>query len=717
MKKLGVTLLLSLTFAAAAGATQSGIWTQAGVEAFYNGKFNATALTSEGAIVLAPEITNELSTPEPFIWSISLDPHGNLWAGTGMKAILYRIDKNKKENVSFMPGASITKLAYDGKKYIYAAGFPPANVFRFDQQGNKELYAEVGARYAWDIALAPDGKLYVATGMPAGIYMIEKPGAQPVPVFNSSSETHVLSLALDPDGNLYAGTAPGGLVLKVDRESKTTVLDNLDEDEAYRMSWTGGRLIVAGNYEQSSPQQGAPQPPQRQEPKSFPVPPSNVPQAAIKPANIYEILPSGRKKHVFQADDPFILSMLPIDNDSLYVGTGNEGRLYRINLKDETATLTQLPTNQILGIAKRGRKFYFSTGYPGAVFSLDESLVSEGTFESTINDIGTTGTWGKVWIESDSPADTTIAISTRAGNTPAPDNTWATWSPAFSTLPHEVDSPPGRHIQYMARLSKGGGAKESPSLREVNVSYIPPNREPEITEIKVLPEPMERKPPSPQPQQPQTQGPPQNNPNAGQPPPPPPPPQRNIIVGTVRTAGVITIRWKASDPDNDLLRCTLHFRRIPAEHWTLIEKELTASEFKWDVSTIPDGKYEVKVTVTDEPANPPGEAEEDSDISDPFIIDNTPPSIRDVSYTKLKKGGIEITGRAEDNVSIISGLQYSVDEIDWKPLLPADRIFDSQIERFRFTIDKLEPGEHLILLRTRDFVGNPGSYDLRVRTD
>lgn len=718
MKKLGILPFLILLFSAATPATQSGIWTQAGVQSFYHGKFNATALTNEGAIVLAPEINEELTTPEPYMWSIALDLHGNLWAGTGMKAILYRIDKNKKEHVSFIPGASITALAYDGGKYVYAAGFPPAKIFRFDRFGNKELHAEIPARYIWDIALAPDGKLYAATGIPAGIYSVEKAGAQPLPLYNSSSETHILSLALDPEGNLHAGTAPNGLVLKVDVKNKTTVLHDLDEDEVYRMLWTGNRLIVAGNYAQAGPQQGGPQPPPRQEPKSFQAPPSPVAKAAVKPANLYEILPSGKKKHVFQTDDPFILSLSTIDKDNVYVGTGNEGHLYRLNLKEETATLTQLPANQILDIVKRGQKFFLSTGSPGAVFSLDESLVAEGTFESTINDIGTTGTWGRVWIELDAPADTSIAISTRSGNTPNPDNTWATWTPAFSTLPHAVESPAGRYIQYMAKLTKSEKAKEGPSLREVNISYIPPNREPEITEIKIFPEPQQRQAAAPQQQQQGNQpGAPPNAQKPPQPPPPPPPPQRNIIVGTIRSAGTILIRWKAADPDNDPLRSTLHFRRLPAEHWTLLEEEIAGPEFKWNSSTIPDGKYEVKVTVTDELANPPDEVEEDFDISDPFIIDNTPPSIADVGYMKLKNNAIEITGRAEDTVSIISGLEYSVDEIDWKPLLPTDRIFDSKVEGFRFSIDELEPGEHLILLRTRDFVGNPGSYDLKVRID
>ncbi|MEW6201023.1 MAG: Ig-like domain-containing protein, partial [bacterium] len=135
----------------------------------------------------------------------------------------------------------------------------------------------------------------------------------------------------------------------------------------------------------------------------------------------------------------------------------------------------------------------------------------------------------------------------------------------------------------------------------------------------------------------------------------------------------------------------------------------------WDTTSIPDGKYEVMLKATDKMGNPAGEEEEDTEISEPFVIDNTPPVVSDLSFRKINGGAVEITGVAEDSASIISTLEYSVDKLEWFPLFPEDRVFDTQVEKFRFKLEGLEAGrQHLLLIRTRDFVGNTGSSELRI---
>ena len=77
--------------AALASANTTSYWTQAGVPYFYKGKFSGTALTDSGRIILGTKIDKLFSPTEPYLWSAAYDSKGFLWAGSGHKAILYRI--------------------------------------------------------------------------------------------------------------------------------------------------------------------------------------------------------------------------------------------------------------------------------------------------------------------------------------------------------------------------------------------------------------------------------------------------------------------------------------------------------------------------------------------------------------------------------------------------------------------------------------------------
>jgi len=56
--------------------------------------------------------------------------------------------------------------------------------------------------------------------------------------------------------------------------------------------------------------------------------------------------------------------------------------------------------------------------------------------------------------------------------------------------------------------------------------------------------------------------------------------------------------------------------------------------------------------------------------------------------------------------------EYSLDDLEWVILFPADQIFDSQAEPFQFDLKDLAPGEHTVIVRARDFVGNTFSVSM-----
>ena len=49
-----------------------------------------------------------------------------------------------------------------------------------------------------------------------------------------------------------------------------------------------------------------------------------------------------------------------------------------------------------------------------------------------------------------------------------------------------------------------------------------------------------------------------------------------------------------------------------------------------------------------------------------------------------------------------------LDATGWVPLEAADGVIDSQQERFVLSLDKLTPGEHLVVIRVLDSANNAG---------
>ena len=73
------------------------------------------------------------------------------------------------------------------------------------------------------------------------------------------------------------------------------------------------------------------------------------------------------------------------------------------------------------------------------------------------------------------------------------------------------------------------------------------------------------------------------------------------------------------------------------------------------------------------------------------------------------EGGWTVSCGAYDATSVISSIEYSLDNLEWRKIFPEDGLLDSGEEKFVIRIEKPSPGPHTLLIRARDFVGNTGS--------
>ncbi len=149
----------------------------------------------------------------------------------------------------------------------------------------------------------------------------------------------------------------------------------------------------------------------------------------------------------------------------------------------------------------------------------------------------------------EAPEKSAIRLQVRSGNVGEPDETWSAWSveqtdPERST----AQAPPGRFVQYRARLSTGD-PKQTPELRGVSLSYRSTNLPPEINKLET--------------------------------------PDVSTADGAARQ-NRLNIRWDVSDPNDDELNYTVQVRKEGWPSWIdLNESPITEKTYAWDSTAFP----------------------------------------------------------------------------------------------------------------------------------
>jgi hypothetical protein len=148
----------------------------------------------------------------------------------------------------------------------------------------------------------------------------------------------------------------------------------------------------------------------------------------------------------------------------------------------------------------------------------------------------------------------------------------------------------------------------------------------------------------------------------------------------------------------------VEIRGVKESTWKLLKDGVKEKYLSWDSGTFPDGEYELRVTASDAPGNPRGQALEASLVSDPFLIDNTPPQILGLAGA-VTGGKVTVTWKARDARSNIDKAEYSVNGGEWMVAQPVTRLTDSPEEDYRLEIDRT-PGEQVIAVRVTDEFDN-----------
>ena len=126
-----------------------------------------------------------------------------------------------------------------------------------------------------------------------------------------------------------------------------------------------------------------------------------------------------------------------------------------------------------------------------------------------------------------------------------------------------------------------------------------------------------------------------------------------------------------------------------------------------DGDILADGRYYFRVVASDRPSNAGNVAREDDLVSSPVLIDNTPPMVT-LGAPRRTDDRLEVDADVVDKTSPLRRCEYSLDAGPWTPVEAADGVTDSPHEQFHIAIDRLRPGEHLLVVRAYDTANNAG---------
>ncbi len=695
-----------------AWAVETRFWQHYDAGDYENAEFDKVSLRSDGRLTLAPSFQEVYETSAIYLWALAEDSRGRVYAGGGAPgsstAKLFEIDDAGKGKVlAELQGLEIHALAVDRQDRLYAATSPDGKIYRVGRDGKPEVFYDPKAKYIWTMAFSPAGDLYVATGDKGEIHKVAPSGQGSV--FFQTEETHARSLAVDSQGNLIAGTEPGGLIFRISPKGEGFVLFQTGKREVTAVAVASDGSIHAAAVGAKAPAalpalpNAPPQVPvagQTAGRPGAPPPPTFTPAPSITGGSeVYRIDAEGSPRKVWQHASDVVYAIAMDANGQALLGTGNKGRIYRIDSARLHTRLVSSSSAQITAfqVSRKGGVLVAAANL-GKVLRLGPAIEKEGTVESDALDAGAFAYWGRARFEGDDRGGK-IGFETRTGNLDRPQKNWSAWSAVpLEAKAGRIGSPSARFLQYRLKLTAGSGTA-SPAVTLSEFAYLTKNVAPAVEQIEPTP-PNYRFPAPVAPSlttAPQTL----SLPAVGQ--------RRRgssgLSIDTSNTSmnysrGWAGARWKASDENGDTLVYKIEIRAMGDQNWKPLKDQLRETRYSFDASSYADGEYQVRVTASDSPDNPPAEALTASLESEAFLIDNTPPEISGLTAA-VEGGSAVVRWKAKDARAVIEKAEYSVNGGDWLPALPVSKLADSLEHSYEVKIDR-GTGELSVAVRVAD---------------
>jgi len=602
------------------------------------GDLKGVALDSDGHVRAGFSLGAVPATQVTSVWSALPMPDGSLLLGTGNEGKLLKLQGGNVTVLAETKALVVTSLAQAFGGAVVAGTLPDGKVMKWEKGKLSDLATLKGAEHVWSVAYDAKAKaVYAATGPEGKLFRISQTGdAQ---VYFDAPEQHLMSVAVAPDGTVYTGASDKAKLYKVTAPGRASVLFDFGRTEvrAIAVNQKGEVFAIANDIKSSSSA------PSRSRGGDAPAQPSATGGKTKGKGTLYSFSVDGKPDQLLDDGDEHYTSLALGDDGRPYVGTGVEGRVYTVDAGHTSVLVADAEERQIGALVMAGKERYVVSSDPAVVHAVKGSGGPDAVWTSKVLDAGIRARFGQLsW-----DATGTLELSTRTGNTKEPDDTWSAWSSPV-TAPTLVTSPVGRYLQVRARFAKDPNAV----LNQVEIAFLTDNLRAVLTNVDARGGDGESGDDSPK--------------ASGGP-------------VTRRADSTLSLTWKIDNPDKDELRYRLQYRLLGTNDWFDLLKpgeKLTKETYSWETSDLPEGRYRVRVTASDEISNPPDRVTRDTRESGIVLVDNTPPTIDALTAT-----GTHLKGIAQDGVGPIARIEVSVAGSDeWLPFFPADGIFDEQRE-------------------------------------
>ncbi|MGD0527968.1 MAG: hypothetical protein ABSE49_22735, partial [Polyangiaceae bacterium] len=511
-----------------------------------------------------------------------------------------------------------------------------------------------------------------------GKVMRVEPGAGSSVYFKTDGP-FVVALAVADDGAVYAGTGGKGLLYRITAAGHATVLYDFHGEDVHAVAIAPDHTLWAiANEGAASTTETTESSSRRTTGGRTPPGPSTIPRIKVGKGSLWHFDAQGRPERVMHHDEFHYLSLALDDKGTPYVGTGAEGRVYTADDAHRVSLVADTDERQIGALVVSGAVRFFVGSDPASFHDVLAVGGQDAVWTSKALDAGLRARFGHMrWTGAGS-----LQVTTRTGDTQTPDTTWSRWSePVADGGP--IGSPEGRFIQVRAKLLDAGA-----TIADVSVPFVTKNLRAVVTEVAARQKGSHESRDSKESKEKD------GVPASG-----------NELP---RHDAVVHVTWKVDNPDNDDLRYRVSFHRDGQTRWldaTTPDEVLTRSELDWDTSSLPEGKYRVRVDASDELANPPSDTMHFALETSQVLVDNTPPVIKTLT-AQLHRLHVEVV----DGLGPIARVEVAIDgRTEWRPLAPVDGIFDTADETVDTDLTLLllpTPGPHVIAVRAYDAAGN-----------
>lgn len=627
---------------------------------FKGGELTGVAVDSNG--VRAGFNLGKVDVPEASsVWAALSLGKDRLLLATGHEGKLIEYSAGSVKEVAKADTMVLTSIV---KAFgtVLVGSLPGGRLFEY-KGGKLEPWLKLeGADHVF--ALAYDDKaqaLYAATGPEGKLLRITRD--KKAQVYFDAEEQHLMSVAVG-NGKVYAGGGDKAKLYELTAPGRASVLYDFGTTEvrAIRVAQNGDVFAIANeitgrNFPSTGDEKAK----------------GSASNKAKGKGKLYRFDKSGSPEMLIELDNDYFSSLDLDPKGRPHAGTGIEGRLYTVDDQHNAVLIADTEERQVSVLLLGGSDQHVITSDPVVVHPVRGIGGPDAVWTSKVLDLGIRAQFGRLdWTSSGK-----VALSTRSGNTAEPDDTWSPWS-ADMTAASEVKSPRARYVQIRARFGDSGAA-----LSEVVLPFMTDNLRAVITKVEA-----------------KTNG------------------QSRIAApnGKLKSSGgpitqspkaEVELDWDVDNPDDDPLRFRLSQRMVGTSTWFDIlqpTERLTKSSYTWDTSALPEGRYTVKVSASDEIANPPNVATRHELESNVFVIDNTPPEIEGLALA----GGRKVRGTALDGVGPIARIEFSIAGTDdWIVVAADDGLLDETSESFEFDVTPLSPnGPALISVRVYDSENN-----------